>query len=136
MKSFFYERDMWCESKNPRIQTASRLLLSKELKSFVCIIVVYLIAVNMLSLIKDPFNRRVNYCKKKFKDITKSTTSTMKSRSESLNQPVVKSSPYVYRRVLLHFSYERRQRAEVVMMLVDEQQRDRLESHAQFYQPK
>ena len=65
MKSFFYEKNMWCESKDPRVQNACKLLLSEELKSFVCIIVVCLIAVNMLSLIRDPFNKCINFCKKK-----------------------------------------------------------------------
>ena len=137
MKSFFYERGTWCESKDSRIQTACRLLLSEELKSFVCIIVVCLIAINVLSLIKDPFNRCIDVCKKKFNQWTKS-----RKPQAIVPQPCVLKvgqkidiSRWISQACMYIEEFEEGKRAEVVMMLVDEQQRDRLESHALFDQP-
>ena len=128
---------MWCESKDPRIQTACRLLLSEELKSFVCIIVVCLIATNMLSLIKNPFNRCIDYCKRKFNQWTKA-----KRPQARVPQPCalkvgqkVDIDRWINQARMYIEEFEEGRRAEVVMMLVDEQQRDRLESHALFDQP-
>ena len=137
MKSFFYEKNMWCESKDPRVQNACKLLLSEELKSFVCIIVVCLIAVNMLSLIRDPFNKCINFCKKKFKDWTKPKKSQVR-----VPQPCVLKvgqkvdiDRWINQARMYIDEFEEGRRAEVIMMLVDEQQRDRLESHALFDKP-
>ena len=65
MKQFFNKNTLWCESKDPRLQQACNILVSEELKNFVCVAVVCLIAVNGLKNLKDPFMKCMSFCQKK-----------------------------------------------------------------------
>ena len=86
---------------------------------------------NMISLIRDPFNKCINFCKNKFKDWTKPKKSQVR-----VPQPcVLKVGQRVdidrwINQVRMYIEeFEEGRRAEVIMMLLDEQQRDILESH-------
>ena len=55
---------MWCESKDPRLQAACNALASEELKNFVCVTVVCLIAANGLLKCMSFFQKKVTSLRK------------------------------------------------------------------------
>ena len=131
MRQFFNKNTMWCESKDPRLQQACNILASEELKNFVCVAVVCLIAVNGLTYLKDPFMKCMGYFQKKVSGLKRS-----KKTPARVPQPCVLKvdskvdiERWVKQARLFVQDFDEGRRAEVVMMLVDEQQRDRLESH-------
>ena len=131
MRQFFNKNTMWCESKDPRLQQACNILASEELKNFVCVAVVCLIAVNGLTYLKDPFMKCLGYFQKKISGLKRS-----KKTPARVPQPCVLKvdskvdiERWVKQARLFVQDFDEGRRAEVVMMLVDEQQRDRLESH-------
>ena len=65
MKQFFNNNPMWCESKDPRLQAACNALASEELKNFVCVTVVCLIAANGFMYLKDTFLKCTSFFQKK-----------------------------------------------------------------------
>ena len=69
MKQFFNKQTMWCESKDPRLKQACNILASEELKNFVCVAVVCLIAVNELTYLKDPFMKCMGFFQKKINSL-------------------------------------------------------------------
>ena len=122
---------MWCESKDPRVQQACNILASKEQKNFVCVAVVCLIAVNGLTYLKDPFMKCMSYFQKKIRGLRRN-----KKTPARVPQPCVLKADsrvdierWVKQARLFVQDFDEGRRAEVVMMSVDEQQRDRLESH-------
>ena len=131
MKQFFNKITMCCESKDPRIQQACNILASEELKNFVCVAVVCLIAVNGLAYLKDPFMKCMGFYQKKINNMRRS-----KKTPARVPQPCVLKvesrvdiERWVNQARLFVKDFDEGRRAEVVMMLVDEQQRDRRESH-------
>ena len=134
MKSFFYDQRTWCESNDPRIQSMCRLLLSEELKSLACIIIVCLVVINVMSRIREPLDRFVTACRKKCREFTKA-----RRPHARVPQPCVLKvgqkvdiDRWINQARMYIDEFEEGRRAEVIIMLVDEQQRDRLESHALF----
>ena len=71
MKQLFNKQTMWCESKDPRLQQACNILASEELKNFVCVAVVCLIAANGLMYLKDPFMKCIGFFQKKLNSLRK-----------------------------------------------------------------
>ena len=81
----------------------------------------------MLSLIKNPFNRCIDYCKRKFNQWTKA-----KRPQARVPQPCVLKvgqkvdiDRWINQARMYIEEFEEGRRAEVVMMLIDEQQMDR-----------
>ena len=127
MKQFFNKNQMWCESKDPRLQAACNALASEELKNFVCVTVVCLIAANGLMLLKDPFLKCINFFQKKVSSLRK----TKKSPARVPQPCVLKVDArvdierWINQARMFVNDFDEGRRAEVVMMLVDEQLRDR-----------
>ena len=131
MKQFFNKNQMWCESKDPRLQAACNVLASEELKNFVCVTVVCLIAANGLMYLKDPLLKCMSFFQRKVNSLRKS-----KKPPARVPQPCVLKvdsrvdiERWINQARMFVNDFDEGRRAEVVMMLVDEQLRDRLESH-------
>ena len=106
-------------------------LASEGLKNFVCVTVVCLIASNGLMYLKDPFLKFMSFFQKKVSLLRKT-----KKPSARVPQPFVLKvdsrldiERWINQARIFVNDFDEGRRAEVVMMLVNEQLRDRLESH-------
>ena len=122
---------MWCESKDPRLQAAFNAIASEELKNFVCVTVVCLILANGLIYLKDPLLKCMSFFQKKVTSLKKKKKTPVR-----VPQPCalkvdsrVDIERWINQARMFFKDFDEGRRAEVVMMLVDEQLRDRLKSH-------
>ena len=77
-----------CEGKDPRLQAACNALASEELKNFVCVTVVCLIAANGQMYLKDPFLKCMSFFQKKVTSLVTSLRKTKKTPAR-VPQPCV-----------------------------------------------
>ena len=131
MEQFFNKQTMWCESKDPRLQQACNFLASEELKNFVCVAVVCLIVANGLMYFKDPFMKCMGFFQKKLYNLrkTKKTPACVPQPCVLKVDSRVDNERWVNQARLFVNDFDKGRRAELLMMLVYEQQRDTLESH-------
>ena len=134
MKEYFYNNKMWCESKYPEMQKACKLLASEEMKHLACIVVIFMIIKAIFNLIRPPMKRAYNYIKKKVINTFK-----RKQPMPKVPQPCVLKvdtkvdiEKWIFQAKLYIEPLEEHKRKDMLMMLVDETQRDRLESHSLF----
>ena len=125
---------MWCESKYPHMQKACNLLASEEIKHFACIVVIVILIKAIINLIKPPIKKAFKYIKTKVLSIFKK-----KGPMPKVSQPCVLKvdtkvdiEKWILQAKLIIEPLEEHKRKDMLMMLVDEPQRDRLESHSLF----
>ena len=101
------------------------------MKNFVCVTVVCLIAANGLMYLKDPLLKCMSFFQRKVSSLRKT-----KKPPARVPQPCVLKvdsrvdiERWINQARMFVNDFDEGRRAEVVMMLVDEQLRDRLESH-------
>ena len=125
---------MWCESKYPEMQKACKLLASEEMKHLECIAVIFMIMKAIFNLVRSPVKRAFNYIKKKVINTFK-----RKQPKPKVPQPCVLKvdtkvdiEKWILQARLYIEPLEEHKRKDMLMMLVDEPQRERLESNSIF----
>ena len=134
MKEYFYNSKMWCESKYPEMHKTCKLLASEEMKHLACITVIIIIIRAIINLMKPPIKRAYKYIKEMVLNIFKK-----KQPIPKVPQPCVFKvdtkvdiQKWIVQARLYIETLKEHRRKDMLMMLVDEPQRERLESHSLF----
>ena len=134
MKEYFYDSKMWCESKYPHMQKACKLLASEEMKHLAYITVIVILIRAVINLVRPPIKKAFKYIKKMVLNIFKK-----KRPMPKVPQPCVLKvntkvdiEKWILQARLYIEPLEEHRRKDMLMMLVDEPQRERLESHSLF----
>ena len=127
---------MWCESKYPEMQKACKLLASEEMKHLACITVIFMIMKAIFNLIRPPVFNLIR-SKRAFNYIKKKVINTFKRKQPMPKAPQpcvlkVDTKVGIEKWILQARLLEEHKRKDTLMMLVDEPQRERLESHSLF----
>ena len=116
------------------MQKACKLLASEEMKHLACVVVIVILIKSIIKLIRPPIKKAFKYIKK-----TITTIFAKKRPMPKVPQPCVLKidtkvdiEKWILQARLYIEPLEENKRKDMLMMLVDEPQRERLESHSLF----
>ena len=123
---------MWCESKNPHVQRGCKILASEEVKQFASIVVIIYIVYRLINASKHPTMRACKWIKKKTIQLVKAKGPVPKVPQPcvlTLDNKKVDIEKWVKQARMYVEPLEENRRVEMLLMLVDQNERTSLESH-------
>ena len=132
MNQFFSSSTKWCDSKHPYVQRLCKIVSSEEVKQFASMFVIIYIVYRILDALRHPVMRVYRWMRKK-------TTQLMKAKGPipkvpqpcvlRLDNNKVDIDKWVNQARMYVEPLEENRRVEMLLMLVDQNERTSLESH-------
>ena len=132
MSQFFSSKLNWCELKNPRIQKVCKVIRSEEEKQFASVVVIIFLIIRILEALRHPVMRAYRWIKKKITQLTRVKRPIPKVPQPcvlKLDKKKVDIDKWVNQARMYVEPLEEHRRVEMLLMLVDQNERTSLESH-------
>ena len=132
MNKLFASSTMWCESKNQYIQKACKIVASEIVKQFASIVVIIFILYRLLEASRHQVMRVCRWIKKKITQLTRVKRPIPKVPQPcvlKLDKKKVDIDKWVNQARMYVEPLEEHRRVEMLLMLVDQNERTSLESH-------